>query len=570
MKKIYKVLSLLGFMAIVVSCDLSKDLNSPNDVGISAADPDLLMNKVQTDFALFHAKVDGDHNILTSGVNQLVRFKAMTRDDVYSRAYRPQDFDEIWKDAYQKVLINIETLIPIAEEKQLNVHVGVAKVIKALTHITLVDVFGDVPFSEALKGAEGNFNPNVDGGESIYAASVALLEEARASFGNAGGLGLNRDIYYNGNRVLWTTLANSIELKAQLNLTADPGTSAMKTAAMSRISALVTANDLIDTDAEEFTYKWGTANVPAISRNPTYQEYYGQNPGAAGGDIGIKFMTEMYRGLGVQDPRWRYYFYRQVGSKAAALATDANAIGCNNVPAPPHYIAGNEPYCFAEPGLFGRNHMDKSGKNPDSNALTCVGAYPYGGLIDTNDGDPNFSNQVKQGDGGNGAGIENIYMSWFTDFMKVEAILRLNMTSIGDARVLMLSGVNKSINRTRSFANSIGQVLPAGLEPSPVSYTSKLGGNYDLAAGNTDKLEIAMKEYYKSLWGNGIEAYNLYRRTGSPKDLQPSVINNNQPGVFLYSLIYPSNFATLNSTATQKNAEVVNRVFWDKTGLTLK
>lgn len=559
MKKIYKVLSLLMFMTVVMSCDLEKDLNSPTDVGVSAADPDLLMNKVQTDFGLFHAKVNGNHNILTRGVNQLVRFKAMQGNKLYERAFRPQDVDEIWKDSYQKVLINIETLLPLAEEKSLNVHAGVAKVLKALTYITLVDIFGDVPYTEALKGTEGNFNPKADAGATIYTAAIAILADAKASLAKTTGLGLSRDIYYGGSRARWTTLANSIELKAQLNLTADPST---KAAATARIQALIAADDLIDTDAEEFTYKWGTASVPAISRNPTYQEYYGAVRGSAAGNIGNKFMAEMYRGLGVQDPRWRYYFYRQVGSKAQAQRVDANSIGCATTPAPEHYIAGGEPYCFVEPGFFGRDHGDDSGTNPDSGALTCVGAYPYGGLVDTNDGNPSFSNQVIQGDGGNGAGIENIYMSWFTDFMKAEAVLRLGLA--GDAKALMLSGVNKSINRTRSFSNSLGQVLPAGLEPSPVTYTSTLGGIYDLSS---DKQDVMLKEYYKSLWGNGIEAYNMYRRTGSPKNLQVAIAA--QPGSFIYSLIYPSQFVNLNSSVAQKKDQTV-RVFWDKTGLTLK
>jgi hypothetical protein len=560
MKKIYKVMSLIVFMTVVMSCDLSKDLNSPNDPGVSAADPDLLMNKVQTDFALFYAKIGGNHNILTRGVGQLVRFKAMTLDQVYGRAFRPQDFDEIWKDAYQKVMVNLELMLPLATERGLTVHVGSGKILKALTYITLVDVFGDVPFTEAIKGGEGNFNPKADGGASIYAAAIALLAEARTSLATApgAGLGLGRDIYYGGDRANWTTLANSIELKAQLNLTADPGT---KAAATARIVELLKGN-LIDTDAEEFTYKWGTVTVPAISRNPTYQEYYQANAGAAGGDIGLKFMAQMYRGLGVQDPRWRYYFYRQVGSRAQALNTDVNALGCGNVPTPPHYIATNEPYCFYEPGFFGRSHGDFSGKNPDSGALTCVGAYPYGGLIDTNDGDPTFENQVAQGAGGNGAGIENIYMSWFTDFMKAEAVLRLGLA--GDARELMLTGVNKSIDRTRSFSESIGQILPAGLEPSQDKYTKALGGIFDAA---TDKQDVVLNEYYKSLWGNGLEAYNLYRRTGSPKNLQPSLSVN--PGSFVYSMIYPANFVNLNSSVTQK-ADQSTHVFWDKTGLVLK
>lgn len=563
MKKLYKVLSLIVVMTVVMSCDLEKDLNSPNDVGISAADPDLLMNKVQADFALFHSKVVGNHNILTSGVNQVIRHKAMVNADVYARAYRPTLFDEIWKDAYQKVLVNVETMIPLAEEKSLNVHVGAGKIIKALTYVTLVDVFGDVPFTEAIKGTEGNFNPAADGGAAIYAAALTLLNEAKASLANTAGLGLTRDIYYGGNRARWTTLANSIELKMQLNLTADPAT---KAAATARIQAIITANDLIDTDAEEFTYKWGTASVPAISRNPTYQEYYGPGLGQAGGDINNKFMLQMYRDktLGVQDPRWRYYFYRQVGSRAQALIADPNSIGCPNV-GPPHYLAAGEPFCFVEPGFMGRDHGNDSGKNPDGAVLTCVGAYPYGGRIDTNDGNASFFDRSQLGQGGNGAGIENIYMSWFTDFMLAEVAIRLNNDPIG-AKTLMISGVNKSINRTRSFANSLGMTLPAGLEPSPVTYTATLGGYYDLPS--TDKQEVILKEYWKSLWGNGLEAYNLYRRTGSPKDLQLS--QNPNPGTFTYSMVYPSNYVNLNSSAPVKDPAALPRVFWDKTGFTLK
>jgi len=563
MKKLYKVLSLIVVMTVVMSCDLEKDLNSPNDVGISAADPDLLMNKVQADFALFHAKVVGNHNILTSGVNQVVRHKAMVNADVYARAYRPTLFDEIWKDAYQKVLVNVETMIPLAEEKDLNVHAGVGKIMKALTYVTLVDVFGDVPFTDAIKGTEGNFNPAADGGAAIYAAALTLLNEGKASLANTTGLGLTRDIYYGGSRARWTTLANSIELKMQLNLTADPAT---KAAATARIQAIITANDLIDTDAEEFTYKWGTASVPAISRNPTYQEYYGPGLGQAGGDINNKFLLQMYRDktLGVQDPRWRYYFYRQVGSRAQALIADPNSIGCATV-APPHYLAAGEPFCFVEPGFMGRDHGNDSGKNPDGAVLTCVGAYPYGGRIDTNDGNASFFDRSQLGQGGNGAGIENIYMSWFTDFMLAEVAIRLNNDPVG-AKALMLSGVNKSINRTRSFANSLGMTLPAGLEPSPVTYTATLGGYYDLPS--TDKQEVILKEYWKSLWGNGLEAYNLYRRTGSPKDLQLSM--NPNPGTFTYSMVYPSNYVNLNSSAPVKDPAALPRVFWDKTGFTLK
>jgi len=561
MKKIYSIISMIVFMTVVMSCDLEKDLDSPNDVGISEADPNLLMNKAQADFGLFYAKIAGNHNILTRGVSQLVRQKAMQGSKFYNRAYTPQNLDEIWKDSYQKVLVNLETLIPLAEEKELNVHLGVAHILKALTYITLVDNFGDVPLTEALKGTEGNFNPVADAGATVYAEAIAMLEKGRVALAaNLTGTGLARDIFYNGNRDRWTTLANSIELKAQLNLTADP---ASKAAATARISALFAANNLIDTDAEEFTYKWGTAAVPVISKNPTYQEYYGPVAGNAGGNIGNWFMKEMYRGTGVQDPRWRYYFYRQVGSKAQALIVDANSLGCGNVSPPAHYVAEGQPFCLTEPGFIGRDHGDDSGQNPDGAVITAVGAYPYGGRVDTNDGNASYAVATVNGQGGNGRGIEPIYMSWFTDFMKAEAVLTGLIT--GDAKALMLAGVAKSIDRTRSFSVALGQTLPAGLEPSPVTYLATLGGLYDVATPANQK-DIVYKEYWKSLWGNGPEAYNLYRRTGSPLKMQPSLAP--APGEFVYSLIYPANYVNLNSSATVKSE--TQRVFWDKTGLVLR
>ena len=135
MKSIYTVMSLVLFMSFTMSCSLDGDLNSPNDVSTADPNADLLMNKAQADFALFFAKVSGNENIQSRGMNQFVRFKAMQGDQAYSRAYRPQDFDEIWRDSYQRVLVNLETMIPVAVEKQLNVHVGISLQNLGYTHV---------------------------------------------------------------------------------------------------------------------------------------------------------------------------------------------------------------------------------------------------------------------------------------------------------------------------------------------------------------------------------------------------------------------------------------------------
>lgn len=559
MKMRYKILSVIAVMAIVMSCDMTRDLDNPNEVGIDDANPDLLMNKIQTDFGLFFAKVAA---VNVRSVSELVRMRAMTGANTYKRAYSPPEQNGIWQDAYQKILVNVETLIPLVDASEQNVHLGVAKILKAYVYLTLVDVYGDVPFTQALKGNEVIFNPETESGATIYAACIALLAEARTDLANTAGTGLSRDIYFNGDRKKWTTLANSLELKAQLNLSSMTSNAT----AVAAIDALIAANDLIDTDAEEFTYKYGTASVPSISRNPSYQSSYSIN-GGTGIYIGNYFMFQVYRdpNLGVQDPRWRYYFYRQAGSKARMLADDNESVPCALTAAPPHYVAEGQPFCTFEPGFYGRDHGNADGSPADGNALTAMGAYPAGGRIDLNDGDPNYGSTTKLGQGGNGAGIEPIYMSWFTDFMKAEVAIRLKSNPAA-AKDLMLSGVKKSITRVRSFSNALGQSLPAGLEPSEVTYTATLGAFYDITA---DKQDIILKEYYKSLWGNGLEAYNLYRRTGSPKLMQPTRAVEGSEGGFVYSMVYPANFVNLNGSVEQK-PDNTTRVFWNVNGPELR
>jgi Starch-binding associating with outer membrane len=573
MKKAYRILGLI-LVFFALSCDLDKDLDDPNEVGPSTADPNLLMNGIQADFGRFFAMIEGADQTNSSGLNMLMRMWAMSTGDTYVTAYEPQDVDDQWEWAYQKVIINVETMIPLAQEVNLTTHIAVAKILKAYTLMTLVDVFGDVPATEASKASEGLIHPIADPGSQVYDMAFALLSEAKTELAKTGadaGPALTRDIFYSGNRTKWTKLANSLELKAWLNISTLP---ARKAEATQKIVDLLAIKDgLIVSDADEFTYKYGTSSVPDISRHAGYRGGYKPTAGDADGWVGNHYLKEVFNGLGVQDPRWRYYFFRQVGSLKRALAVDPQSIDCINASAtsvvnkPAHYEANGSIYCAFDPGFYGRDHGNDEGQNPDSGIMTVVGVYPAGGLVDINptgdSANPNLHAPTQLGQGANGAGILPIYMSFFTDFMKAEAILRLGVA--GDAKVTMLAGVTKSINRVRSFANSKGQTLAAGLEPSQLTYESTLGQLFDVS---TDHLDVVAKEYYKALWGNSLEAYNMYRRTSSPKNLQ-WLRDVPDGGTFVRSLVYPAIYANLNNKAVQKTSVDV-KVFWDANPVVLK
>jgi hypothetical protein len=553
--KILKLAVLLMF--VFSACSLDGDLEDPNQINVGNADVDLIMNSVQLSFSNFF-------NSAERSVNPLCRMEAMTGGFRYQTANTPESVDGLWSFAYEDVLVNAELVIELASdpEKNLTTHVAVAKILSAYVYLTLVDVFGDVPQFEALQGPAANFNPRATSGEDVYKYAIQLLTEAKVELAKTGtdaGASLTRDIFYGGNRTRWTALANTLELKAWINYRMFNASEANP-----KIAALLTA-DLIDTEAENFTYKYGTATVP-VSRHPVYRQYYDPIRGQAGGYISNHYMWEMYTGEGlksftgsetdVEDPRWRYYFYRQVGSIAQALAVDPKSLGCAPGAPPPNYQAAGVPvFCVFDPGFYGRDHGDGFGLPPDGPVLTCAGVYPAGGRAD-NTLAASYWGPTQEGDGGNGAGIHPIMMSFFTDFMKAEVKVRAG--DVAGARTDLENGVRKSITQVKNFATSKSQTLSPGRESSTETYVAAVLAAYDAA---TNKLDVIARELYISSWGNGVEAYNSLRRTGAPRNLQPALQPN--PGPFYRSYVYPAQYVNLNQNASQKDFNATNRVFWD-------
>ncbi len=543
----------LGIMLLFVAsaCQLDNDTVNPNNLTPSAADPDLLMNAIQLNFASFYSSASGN-------TDQLVRVNAMAGGYRYPTAITATSANGVWSLAYQSVLTNTKTLIPIAQAKTLTTHVAMAKIFEAYTYLTLVDIFNDVPRTEALLGT--NFSPKTDAATDVYTYAIGLLTEARtelAKTGTAAGTNIaaGLDLYYGGSRANWTALANTLELKAWLNIRTLP---ARVTEADGKITTLLTSN-IIDTPAEDFTFKYGITTVPD-SRHPIYNQYYGNTVGTAGGYLGNYFLNEIYQGLGVQDPRWRYYVYRQVGSINPANtvpAFDIKALGCTPGTPPAHYVAVGAPFCVFEPGFYGRDHGDASGTPPDAPVITCAGVYPAGGRPDNNSiVNIAYNKPTKRGDGANGAGIEPIWMAFFTDFLKAEISARRGDPAT--ARTQLNTAVTNSITAVKAFAVSRAQaVSPASLEPSTSAYLTAMLAAYDAAAIKTD---VIGREFYIAAFGNGIEQYNSYRRTSAPRNLQPTLQTG--AGPWTRSFPYPATYSTLAGKPAKPN-EQVNKVFWD-------
>lgn len=91
---------------------------------------------------------------------------------------------------------------------------GPAKVMKAFVFQHLVDMYGNVPFSDALKGV-GSLAPKFDDQKTIYEGLITLLDDAIKDLGaNAFASSYaSSDIMFKGNITKWIQFANSLKLR---------------------------------------------------------------------------------------------------------------------------------------------------------------------------------------------------------------------------------------------------------------------------------------------------------------------------------------------------------------------
>lgn len=555
MKKILLIFIIIGALS---SCEKKLDrlLVNPNSPTPDAASTDLYLTQAQLSFAGFFNTASVFGMELT---RQLTMFGPL-----YTNAYSPQSYDGIWTAAYTGVLKHCNALIPLADAEKKYVHLGMAKILKAYTLMTLVDMFGDVPMSEANAGVT-NLNPKIDPGATVYSAAYTLLTEAIVDLAKTPSSGPGSlDLIYAGSATRWITLAKTLQLRSLINTRmVDP--SGNKT----KIEALLTANDLIDTDAEDFEYKYSKKGSNPNSRHPRYNANHTST--GAGDYMGTFFMwaltQEKGQGDANNDPRTRYYLYRQRVNYADVTE---NTINCYGQAYPGHYasnmanpytgVPNNMPFCLLITGYWGRDHGDDSGIPPDGQFRTTVGVYPFAGRFDNNQGA-----SVSVDFGGQGAGIQPIWISNFTEFLKAEYQLLMNSNAT-NAKTALESGIRKSINKVINFPTAIGytEVIPTTRIPDAAridAYVNKVLAAYDAAASTDAKLDIIMKEYYLALWGNGVDLYDMYRRTNKPGNMQ--YVLEASPGNFINSHLYPSVFVNRNLNAVQKTSVAV-QVFWDK------
>ena len=157
-----------------------------------------------------------------------------------SDVYDDVDRSSIWQTVYN-VIQDSRVMTTIAEERNAYHHIGVAKLTEAMNMSLLIDLFGDVPYSQALD--KSNFKPGYDKAEDVYAICLTLIQEAITQFNKPDpGVALDaaNDLIHGGNVNSWIKTANALKARLLNRVSETAGYNAANV--LAAVSASYTSN----------------------------------------------------------------------------------------------------------------------------------------------------------------------------------------------------------------------------------------------------------------------------------------------------------------------------------------
>ncbi len=453
-----------------------------------------------------------------------------------------------WENIYTGALEDLKIIIEKGTEEGNMIYVGIAKILKAQLFSLLVDMYGNVPFSQANNFLEYP-KPIYDKGEDIYKQLFPLIDEAIADLQNTTAANKftpgENDIYYGGDPSRWIRYAKTMKLKLYNTVR---NVSGIYNEA--EVNALLN-DDIINNIEDDFQCIYYPITDPE-ARNPGYSTEYDDanswffvSPWFYETLMG--FRSDIFRGIA--DPRMPYYWFNQLG-------------GGREPDNAPEYWHGD----FVTK-IFG---SDGPNANSDiNNSHTVYGIYPIGGRYDDGQGGTVDRNS------GTGAAPQRILCYYDVLYIRAE-LAQVGKTS-ENARDLLEQAIHASFAKVDWVVEHSGtnQNVPV-LAGTYDDYLNAVMEEYD-AEDEDGKLEIIMTQKWIANFGSTVECYNDYRRTGYPVMYDPNthVFANGPDGHadftsvsrgYANSFPYPENDQLLNANSPeQKNInDASGKVFWAK------
>lgn len=291
--KYYSLLSRKYFLALIAitliaSCKKALDINTDPNKALTAT-PELVLPAAQVELGLTVGNTwdfvgsmwaqywTGGHGVSSSGL------ETYTMQSV--------DVQSAWTRSYERCLQDFNYLIKSGQP----VYSGMAKICSAYEYQMLTDLFGAIPFSQALKGDEGIFTPSFDSEQDVYTGLITMIDEGIAEV-QESGVGIsspgNEDLMFGGDISKWLKFANTLKLKVLV-----------RGGKYVEAKALVDAGtDFISSNSESAQITWAET---AQNTNPLYARFVSR---AGIGMYYVAAASIVNKLVALNDPRADYFF----------------------------------------------------------------------------------------------------------------------------------------------------------------------------------------------------------------------------------------------------------------------
>lgn len=199
-----KILSILCIFLGLVSCQDLEEMNiNPNQP--TETHPQLLLTSIEWD--AFQA---------AQGGSSLYAIKMIIQTDgENANQYYKWDRGSF---ADYGTLRNVTKMMEEGERIGDQTYVALGKFFRSVYFFNLTLTFGDIPYSDGLKGeTDQNYSPAYDDQKIVFEGILAELEEASQILAESNTI-IAGDIIYGGNVLSWRKLINAFRLKVMITL----------------------------------------------------------------------------------------------------------------------------------------------------------------------------------------------------------------------------------------------------------------------------------------------------------------------------------------------------------------
>ena len=500
------------------SCkDLTVLNQNPNGINPLTANPNLVMSTVLTETG---------KSFVNLGYQDIAGVMQHTQKDGWSGGHNTYEWggSQSWA-SYYDILRNNQYVYDRSVTLNWEMHQGISLVIKSMMFGLITDLWGDAPYSAALKGADGgtaNTFPAYDSQEAIYTGILADLEKANTllsknavEYTSTPG---TADVYYQGNPTKWRKLANSLMLRFYMRISTKK--SDVAKAGIEKIMANAVQYPIITAIADDAAMPFaGNSNDDSWPANAVYDA-------SASNYRRLKMAaTFVNKLLELKDPRIAVW----ANKVQIPLVVDANLPkGTDKIENGKRYLSPDK--------VVGRD----VNTNPDYVGLPTglIGGASY-----------NLSPTAEQA-------ANNPHVSWLNDIYKQAKgpLLRSRMMSAAEVRFILAEAALKGWSvagaaKTHYEAGVKASLDTWGTTAAYATYIAQKGVAYD------GTLKQIIEQKWISSWTAAQEAWFDYRRTGFPElTVGPASIRKVLPVRFYY-MLDERNLNKINTEAAMSKLE---------------